>query len=1190
MGLIAITIPNQWQSTFTQSVTFGTTPPALQSVPVALTVANSVGGGSGTPSAGNWLFCIVGMSEQSAAAGFTVGVGDDIRSLWRPGNETTSTWAVSTASALTRTAVWYTANTARAAGYVYVAPDGAFDALTVLVVEVAGLGPWDTVAGIATNYAAAATSLSLSLGAPSAQALIIGAVAGDSTTATQAFAPASWTALHTVTATNGTDHTTDSDLTSAYIVTSGSVSVTGTAVSATDLSGVLISVLTSASSPIPAAQNPAWPYMRFEAAFGGGFQTPPDQLTWTDLSSRLWSWNETTGAQYQLGQIQATQLDLEIDNGDGALTPFAPSSAWSFTASGTPLTANYFIVTTAQAASITAGNGFTDTKNPGTFFTVTNVGAPFAGFNNITFTPSAAAIMSNPDVVTQAAFTTGTPVRLRAALGTLGGVTFNRWYAIQRNAEEWPQEIDPAYRRMLNLTGTDIWSVLSSSGPSPYRGEVQQDSPYAWWPADDQPLAGGVQPTSLRNAALGNTNTLSIVVSPHGTGPTNWYGTDGFTQSNVPYAVNVNEGVATSAVGQNQGFLYGDPQASPASYQTSNPVTSNPGSAAWQTTGQAGNTGADGWFLSCNDASFPPLASGVTVEGWYSYPYFGTTTFVSASGTHVVAQQPDCPLSLLTLTTNSAPVAILQIDTSGHLSLVTYSGTTPTSNSIYTTTDLRDGAWHHYAVTLTTTAWTVYVDGGLAAKVSGTAAGMTSAWTYLIANGDMGNTSGGGTTANIVHSGNVSVSHIAVYPQITPNWRVLARYCAAITGFGGLPAPQNVATTLTSTVSTAVAPDGQFATGTYGSGLIPAPFSVSTVVVAQAGSYTSGPSAASVTGSAQSSSTSRGYSSYNSWTGVAPRFAVYNAASVGAETQASVVAGNSEDYSSGYGSGASGYGIGHVSGGSGASPPAAASSLGDTVAQRIERILGYVNATYPGRCADPAALAVQAATDIGGQQAGQNLQNIAQSDGGLLYVDNLGNLTYWQRTHLAAQYSSPAWTLSPTAPPTPGAPASAVPYYREGFRWTGDPQRVWNAVQVTPFSPDGASLAVIEPSNATGVNASQKQYGAQPRAFTSYLQSATEMQSQASWLFSNYGTLQVRVEDVKVDAAPYPAAFGLVMGVSVGDVVTCENWQAGGGGTVGTFRVSQVKRVITFGGGDREDATRAEVTLMLDFEPSSYWS
>ena len=98
---------------------------------LALDAGTSVGGGSGTPTAGNWLICLAGMNEQATTSGFTVGCADDIHSYWRPAK-------ISTGTALTRTSVWYTANTARIASDVYVAPNGAFDALSVLVIEVSG--------------------------------------------------------------------------------------------------------------------------------------------------------------------------------------------------------------------------------------------------------------------------------------------------------------------------------------------------------------------------------------------------------------------------------------------------------------------------------------------------------------------------------------------------------------------------------------------------------------------------------------------------------------------------------------------------------------------------------------------------------------------------------------------------------------------------------------------------------------------------------------------------------------------------------------------------------------------------------------------------------------------------------------------------------------------------------------------
>ena len=317
----------------------------------------------------------------------------------------------------------------------------------------------------------------------------------------------------------------------------------------------------------------------------------------------------------------------------------------------------------------------------------------------------------------------------------------------------------------------------------------------------------------------------------------------------------------------------------------------------------------------------------------------------------------------------------------------------------------------------TATAWTVYVDGGVTATATGTGAGMTSAWTWLFIGADLGS-SGGSTLSAATHMANAAYSHAEVYPQILPAARVLAHYCAAATGFGVIPAPQ---TTAASTVASefagiAYTPDGSEYQGSYGlSGLAVTSFGFSTVVTSVIGSYTSGPSARSTICAlgGESGGSTWGRAAWVSWSGLAAEFTVYTAATADAETDAGVSSGSGLAFTAGYGGSATSAGVCKVSGGTGASPPASPSALGDTVQQRIERCLGYGLVTYPGRCIDPAALAVQAATDIGGQQTGQNVQNITGSDGGLMYVDNLGNLTYWQKTHLAGQYSSPVWTIGP---------------------------------------------------------------------------------------------------------------------------------------------------------------------------------
>jgi len=1220
-GLPTPSVVNQWANNYGQGDTFGATTPAAQSCVVPLDSAFSVGTGSGTPTAGNWLFAIASWTQNPSVANVHVGASDDVHSWWRQ-------FPASGSAGNVRTSVSYTPNLARAPQYVYVAPDGAVAAVNVLVVEISGLGPWDTLVGTETNYTASGTSLALSLNHTGTDFYIAG-VGGNNIASGQAFAPAGWTALATQTQSNGVDTTADNILTSAFLPsTSSNQSVSASASSSESMSGFILAVKVSGDDPIPATQNANWPYTIFEAAFGAGFNTPNSELTWTDLSTRLWSWDEITGIQYQLGQLQATNLNLEVDNYDGALTPV--SSPWSFATTGTPSTHSYFTVSTADAASISVGDGFTDTVNAGTsitagqFFVVTSIGAPSGGNVNVSFTPAATSIMTS-DTVSQASLVAGTPIRIRQALGTLGGQAIDRWYVLQRNVHEWEEEVNANYRRWCPVSGTDLWSAMSSVPPTFYRAEIYEDAPYAWWPMDDQPLENGVLPTTLLNAAPGNTNALQIEASAAGVSAQDTYGFNGTDiTATVISAGHFNPdvgitppagSVATYAAGTNAGWMYGDPPGSASSISAAgNPVEASPGSASWQQSGLLGSTGSNGWYLICNDASFPGLSSGVTVKGWFNAGLFGsgsgyayyTGVFESLTDTSLCGQ-PYAPITICELATSSHPVAVLQLDISGHLNLITYNGGTGTSHSIYSASDLRNGSWVAVDMKLTTTTWEVMLNGGLTADVSGSATGMTSAWTYLILGGDFGS-GGGASPSDLVHGGNMSLSHWAVFGYQLPSWRVLAHYTAAITGFGLLPAPvapsispvssppPNVSTQLDSGTGSQddtgyqTTPDGLYYDGDYGdSGDSPVNYTYSLVATANAGSYSSGPSARSVTsGIGQVIEFSSGgvptyhtwgYALWLSWTGVAPEFSIYSSSAAATEKLVETVVADGNSVTSGYGSGAS--------------PPTAATSLGDTVGQRIERLMNAGRTTSPQRSIDPDSDLVQApGVSGGGQQSNTSIQAIQQSSSGLLYVDNVGNLTYWDRSHLASQYSSPVWTLTPDAPPTAGAAAANIPYYLE-YRIVSDPQRIFNVITVQPFSPSGAQLPLLTPTDSAGVTASQTRYGAQAYPVTSWLQDSSLQQAQADWLFTNFGTPQVRAENVRVDAAPYPAAFELVMGVNVGDLVTLTEWEVGATGQTLTLRVTEINRKIRFGGQDEQNSGEgtvvASVELTCDAEPSSWW-
>ena len=245
--------------------------------------------------------------------------------------------------------------------------------------------------------------------------------------------------------------------------------------------------------------------------------------------------------------------------------------------------------------------------------------------------------------------------------------------------------------------------------------------------------------------------------------------------------------------------------------------------------------------------------------------------------------------------------------------------------------------------------------------------------------------------------------------------------------------------------------------------------------------------------------------------------------------------------------------------------------------QRVERVLGYAGVTYPGRAIDAAPNLVQAALNIGGQAAGASINSLVQSDNGWLFVDNCGVLNYRQRPHLANDVV--VWDLS-SAGPSYGYP------FQPGQTFKTDPQKVFNVITVSPYSPDGATLPDLTPSNATAANASQAQYGPRPLQVTSYLQSSSEQQNQADWLLTTYGAAQRRTDSLTVDAAGYPPAWLYVLSANIGDLVSIiDQPMQGGPRSTGTYRISSLSRRIFFGANGNQPV--GSLTIVADPVPAS---
>jgi len=380
-------------------------------------------------------------------------------------------------------------------------------------------------------------------------------------------------------------------------------------------------------------------------------------------------------------------------------------------------------------------------------------------------------------------------------------------------------------------------------------------------------------------------------------------------------------------------------------------------------------------------------------------------------------------------------------------------------------------------------------------------------------------------------------------------------------------------------VASGSTPDGSL-TWTGGGGgynpVIAGTASMTAQVAAQFGPFVSGPSAWA---------TGNGFGTHMfawvGWSGLAPAFRVYTSSQLGSETEASISGGAGDAFTSGFGASAVGAGFCHVSGGNGSAPPSAGSPFGDSVAWRFERILGYGKLTNPARAIDATAtMLVQAAADVGGQQVGGSLQNLVDTDNGLMFVDLLNTLCYWSRPHLAADM--PVWQLgmNPTS--------TRIPFKRD-ITWSSDPQRVYDAITVTPYTPDGSAPPVFVPSNAGGVNAAQTQFGPRPKNVVSYLQDRAAMQRQADWLFATFGQLARRAEVITIDAASHPLGWHMFFSANVGEIATVFDLPIGGmPASTGNYRISQISRSLS--NGANGNPVEGRMTLVLDPVPASYWS
>ena len=249
------------------------------------------------------------------------------------------------------------------------------------------------------------------------------------------------------------------------------------------------------------------------------------------------------------------------------------------------------------------------------------------------------------------------PMRL---LAWWQGLTYCLTYGF---SERWPVSWDDTWYGLTEATLTDVWSLQQNQLSGVLREEITWDpNLYAYWPCSD-----AVGSAYAQNLAPGNTNVLQVVESKNG-------------------AL-----TAVQSFGNDGGALPGDSSGT-----------------FWQQGGLTSGAEGYGYALYCADGGYPALSNGITIIGWFNPTGAGT-------------QITNTPQTLILFRASNAGLTVpafqvtLESPVGAHPGAIRMS-VWDSSSLAETTTNVDTGDWltagfFHIALTVTTSAWTVYVNG-----------------------------------------------------------------------------------------------------------------------------------------------------------------------------------------------------------------------------------------------------------------------------------------------------------------------------------------------------------------------------------------------------------------------------------------------------------------------------------------------
>lgn len=262
----------------------------------------------------DWVLVVASWtnSEDSGAVSY---VSDSAHNVYRPiGISNTGPANVQ---------AWMAPN-AKAANRVYISQSAFVRDLAVTVLDIRNMTAGYTV-DVSAPPAHGTTTTTFTLSATTTGPDLV--IAAAVSTAQKTALPSSWSPVNVSSAAGTASQVVGWHYDSAPTSESVTVTLTGTQAGGSSYAGLLVAFSANAA-PVISGPNPAWPHITLQAAFGFQPGNPSSVPVWTDITSRFLGLNGQRGRNFELDELAAADLEIDLDNFDGALTPFNSASPY----------------------------------------------------------------------------------------------------------------------------------------------------------------------------------------------------------------------------------------------------------------------------------------------------------------------------------------------------------------------------------------------------------------------------------------------------------------------------------------------------------------------------------------------------------------------------------------------------------------------------------------------------------------------------------------------------------------------------------------------------------------------------------------------------------------------------------------------------------------------------------------------